>query len=122
MNKELDFLDKINRRDISAYKVLYEEYYNTLVMYSVNFVGRLSVAEDIVQEPFVTIWEKRITFLSFTSFRVYLYNAVRNASIDYLKHQDIEEQYIASLSETYREVGLNKIFVKKKSVGWFIRK
>lgn len=108
MNKELDFLDKINRRDISAYKVLYEEYYNALVMYSVNFVGRLSVAEDIVQELFVTIWEKRITFLSFTSFRVYLYNGVRNASIDYLKHQDIEEQYIASLSETYCEVGVEQ--------------
>ncbi len=104
MDKEHGFLDKINRRDISAYKILYEEYYNALVMYSVNFVGRLSVAEDIVQELFVSIWEKQIAFLSFTSFRVYLYNAVRNASIDYLKHQDIEEQYVCSLTDTYREV------------------
>ena len=78
------------------------------MMYSVNFVGRLNVAEDIVQELFVAIWEKRITFLSFVSFRVYLYNAVRNASIDYLKHQDIEEQYISSVSDAYREISVEQ--------------
>ena len=108
MDKELGFLEKINHRDISAYKILYEDYYNALVMYSVNFVGRLNVAEDIVQELFVAIWEKRITFLSFVSFRVYLYNAVRNASIDYLKHQDIEEQYISSVSDAYREISVEQ--------------
>ncbi len=108
MNKENGFLEQINRRDIAAYKVLYAEYYQVLVMYAMNFVERQTIAEDIVQELFVTIWEKRITFLSFTSFKTYLYNAVRNASLDYLKHQDIEAQYLATLSETYQEIVLEQ--------------
>ncbi len=98
------FFEQLNQRKLSAYKTLYEEYYRVLVMYAINFVGRQQVAEDIVQELFVTIWKKQITFLSFTSLRVYLYNAVRNASFDYLKHQNVEKSYIVSLQESYHEV------------------
>ncbi len=104
MDRHEELFAGINRRDISAFKVLYDEYYKALVLYAVNFVGRTNVAEDIVQELFVTIWEKQLMFLSFTSFRVYLYNSVRNASLDYLKHQDVEAKYIESLSESYREI------------------
>lgn len=104
MDKSEELFAGINRRDISAFKVLYEEYYKALVFYAVNFVGRVHVAEDIVQELFVTIWEKRLTFLSFASFRTYLYNSVRNASLDYLKHQDVEANYIEALSHSYQEI------------------
>ncbi len=104
MDKDEELFAGINRRDISAFKVLYDEYYKALVLYAVNFVGRTNVAEDIVQELFVTIWEKQLMFLSFTSFRVYLYNAVRNAALDYLKHQDVEAKYIEYLSESFREI------------------
>ena len=104
MDRYEEFFAGINRREISAFKVLYDEYYRALVLYAVNFVGSVHVAEDIVQELFVSIWEKQTVFLSFTSFRTYLYNSVRNASLDYLKHQDVEAKYIESLSESYREM------------------
>lgn len=104
MNPNDKFLEQLNQRKLSAYKSLYKEYYRILVLYAINFVKRQQVAEDIVQELFVAIWKKQISFLSFTSFRVYIYNAVRNASLDYLKHQNVEENYILSLQENYREV------------------
>ena len=37
-------------------------------MYALHFVTRQDVAEDIVQELFVTMWNKQMVFLSYPSF------------------------------------------------------
>ena len=87
------FLQSINRQEPQAYEALYADYYRSLVMYCLNFVPRHDVAEDIVQELFVNMWNKQMVFLSYPSFKTYLYTAVRNASLDYLKHQDIKQHY-----------------------------
>ena len=43
-------------------------------------------------------------FLSLPSFRTYLYNSIRNASLNYLKHQNVESLYLERLASTYREI------------------
>ena len=50
------FLQGINRQEVPAYRELYNDYYRSLVMYALHFVTRQDVAEDIVQELFVTMW------------------------------------------------------------------
>ena len=87
------FLQGINRQEVPAYRELYSDYYRSLVMYALHFVTRQDVAEDIVQELFVTMWNKQMVFLSYPSFKTYLYTAVRNASLDYLKHQDVKQRH-----------------------------
>ena len=64
----------------------------------------LETAEDIVQDLFATMWEKKMRFLSLPSFRTYLYNSIRNASLNYLKHQNVESLYLERLASTYREI------------------
>lgn len=114
MNNEFDFLKGINQHKISAYKILYKEYYKLLVLYSVNFVEHLNIAEDIVQGLFASIWEKQTTFISLSSFRVYLYNSVKNASLDYLKHLNVEKKYIASPEHTLGEVSTEQICLEEE--------
>jgi len=38
---------------------------------------------------------------SLASFRVYLYNSVRNASLDYLKHKDVEGNYLQKMLDSH---------------------
>lgn len=90
---EIQLLDEINGRQVKAYHILYDEYYPALVAYAASFTLSDEVAEDIVQELFITMWEKHVTFPSFLSFKTYLYKYVKNASLDYLKHQDVEGRY-----------------------------
>lgn len=92
-SREDILLQGINRQETQAYKELYTHFYRPLVMYTLHFVDRQDVAEDIVQELFVTMWNKEMVFLSYPSFKTYLYTSVRNASLDYLKHQDIRARY-----------------------------
>lgn len=97
------FLQGINRQDPQAYRMLYTDYYRALVMYTLHFVERQDVAEDIVQELFVTMWNKQMVFLSFLSFKTYLYTSARNASLDYLKHQDVKKRYAEQWSRLQEE-------------------
>lgn len=105
MNEERNsFIEDLNKQKPTAYHQLYDEYYKVLVLYAINFLSSQQVAEDIVQELFATMWEKKMKFLSLPSFRTYLYNSVRNASLNYLKHQNVESLYFEHLSNTYREI------------------
>lgn len=98
------FLESLNKQQPSAYHQLYDDYYKVLVLYAINFISARQASEDIVQELFSTMWEKRMKFLSYPSFRAYLYNSVRNASLNYLKHLNVESLYLEQLSTTYREL------------------
>lgn len=40
-------------------------------------------------------------FRSLASFRAYLYNSVRNASLDYLKHKDVEGSYLQKMLDSH---------------------
>lgn len=105
MNEEkTPFIENLNKQQTSAYHQLYDEYYKVLVLYAINFLSSQQAAEDIVQELFATMWEKKMKFLSLPSFRTYLYNSVRNASLNYLKHQNVESLYLEHLANTYREI------------------
>lgn len=97
------FLEELNKQSSKAYQQLYKDYYRVLVLYAQNFLSTQESAEDIVQQLFITMWEKQTKFLSLPSLRVYLYNAVRNASLNYLKRENVEARYIEQLVNTFHE-------------------
>ena len=100
MNEEKSsFIKGINEQHPAAYHQLYNEYYKALVLYAINFLSSQQAAEDIVQDLFATMWEKKMRFLSLPSFRTYLYNSIRNASLNYLKHQNVESLYLERLAD-----------------------
>ena len=104
MNEEKSsFIKGINEQRPTDHQ-LYNEYYKALVLYAINFLSSQQAAEDIVQDLFATMWEKKMRFLSLPSFRTYLYNSIRNASLNYLKHQNVESLYLERLASTYREI------------------
>jgi len=62
-----------------AFKDIFYAFYKRLCVYSVQFTESLQQSEDIVQELFINIWERKL-YLSITNLRVYLFTAVRNRS------------------------------------------
>ena len=53
-------------------------YYRPLCLYALRLLGNTDEAEDVVQETFAAIWEKRETLHQIESIKSYLYTAVRN--------------------------------------------
>ena len=59
-----------------------------------KWVERQEIAEDVVQDLFVQVWERDTIYSSYYGFKNFLYNSVKNASLDYLKHKEVEGKYV----------------------------
>jgi RNA polymerase sigma-70 factor (ECF subfamily) len=66
-------------------KELFEMFFNRACAFATSILKDEQLAYDIVQEAFITIWKKNIKCSSTISYKVYLYNTVRNASYNHLK-------------------------------------
>jgi RNA polymerase sigma-70 factor, ECF subfamily len=64
---------------------LFDELYSSLCRFSIKFVSEKEIAEDIVQEQFIYLWENRGRLKGVASLKSYLYTAVKHRSINYLK-------------------------------------
>lgn len=94
-NLEEKFIQQINAKELLAFRGLFDRFYSYLVLYAMRRVGRQEVAEDMVEDVFVAIWESEKVYNSFYGFRAFLYDSVRNKCLDYLRHKAVEEKYIA---------------------------
>ena len=97
-------MEVIHRWDDSSLSMLYKHFYKALVLFSARMVGELKVAEEIVQDTFVNVWQKRNTFQSQGTLKAYLYNSVRNGSISHLRHAKVERSRIEAVEQAFSEM------------------
>lgn len=64
-----------------------------LIYYAGNYVEK-TMAEDLVQDVFLRVWQKRTPLLLKEGLKTYLYRSIQHACLDYLKHQEIEGNYL----------------------------
>ncbi len=73
--------------DQQAYKELFTELYGYLYHFAWSFVKSKELAEEIVSDVFIKVWEKRKMLPTIENLKVYLYVATRNISLNYLDKQ-----------------------------------
>ena len=66
---------QLSKKQFSEY---YHSYYRQLCLHALHFMSDTDEAEDIVQETFVNLWDKREQLGTIKSVKAYLYTAVRN--------------------------------------------
>jgi RNA polymerase sigma-70 factor, ECF subfamily len=71
--------------DSISFGRLFNELYPALCRHCIKFVRIPEVAEEIVQDQFVNIWEKRDELQIRVSYKSYLFKAVEYKAIDYLR-------------------------------------
>jgi RNA polymerase sigma-70 factor, ECF subfamily len=80
----------IQQNNIKEFERFFNEHYIPVVRYCTTMVKNMDDAEDIVQQAFTSLWQKREAINIHTSARAYLYKTVYNASLDFLKHERIK--------------------------------
>ena len=93
MHPENAQLQVINLKDEKAFEAIFRTWYSPLAAFAMRYVKEPEAAEEIVQEMFSSIWIKYETLKIQTSLKSYLYGAIRNACLNYLKHQKVERAY-----------------------------
>lgn len=71
--------------DRQAFGELYRNYFRKLFIFCLSIVRSKEPAEEIVNDVFVHIWEKRSLLKEVENAEVYLYVAVKNRSLDYIR-------------------------------------
>lgn len=82
---------RIRAGDLAAFEAMYRAYYRPLVGFLYNYLDSEALAEEQVQELFLTIWRFRADWELRSTLRAYLYRSARNRALNFLKHRRIED-------------------------------
>jgi len=102
-----ELFDQIKSGDQKALELLFSIYFPRLNDFARNVVKDDVISQDIVQDVFVKVWEKRSEIESI-NLEAYLFRLVRNRCIDYIKHLKVvnnrmqEIQISSKYEELYR--------------------
>lgn len=81
------------------FEKLYKLYYPKMFAFAKNYVPANEDAENIVQDVFLTLWERKEEIeISFT-LTTYLFTLVKNRCLNFLRHKLIEEEYNSQMKE-----------------------
>jgi len=92
LNDLIEF-KKIKEGDVKAFERIFRHYYTPLYLYAFSITGQKETSEEIIQDLFYIIWKDREKLQILQSVKNYLYKSVRNRSLHYLEHLQIQEQY-----------------------------
>ncbi len=77
-----------------AFTQVFRMYYGPLLNYAGRILKDVELANDVVQECFCRLYERRKEIKRGFQVRPYLYRSVYNSCIDAIKHQKVESNYI----------------------------
>lgn len=90
---------KHDYRQLPAFESLFKRYYDSLCAHAFDFVSRRDLAEEIVQDTFLKIWERFDDLRIEVSEKAYLYRAVQNNSLNFIKQERVRARYGSDLLE-----------------------
>jgi RNA polymerase sigma-70 factor (ECF subfamily) len=93
MQVQDDILEKFLLKDKNAFELIFKTYYQQLCSFSQKYVTDPDVAEGIVQDLFVYLWQNMDRLLINTSLKSYLFQAVRNRAFNHLKHLKTRQEH-----------------------------
>ncbi|WP_159467441.1 sigma-70 family RNA polymerase sigma factor [Dyadobacter sp. 3J3] len=90
---EGQLIENLIHGERQSFTIIYQKYWYKLYLIAQRRLNDKAVSEELVQEIFVQLWEKRAT-LKIQSLDNYLVRAVKYAVIDHVRSQIIKDNYI----------------------------
>lgn len=90
----LDFKTKIDLKkgDPQAYREVFRVLYPRLKAYCKLFIQKENQAEDIIQDVFITLWERRKLIKADKSVESWIFVMTRNRCLNWLKRNKLEDE------------------------------
>ena len=103
-DQDLLLFSQVKNDDFSAYEQAFKKYYKELYRFAYTYVRDTTIAEEMAQEVFLYIWEKRKKIEIHTTFKTYLYSAIKNKCLNYIKLELPKQQSMSDVSEVMLSV------------------
>jgi RNA polymerase sigma-70 factor (family 1) len=95
-DKEL--LDGLKQNNVSVFNTIYLHYSKPLYVYLLHKLKDPELCNDVLQDIFVTVWEKRDELKIDISLKAYLYQAARYKIVDIYRRDVKYQKYLAELA------------------------
>lgn len=74
---------------LKAYEALFHMVFADLLRFAISIVRSLPLAEEVVADVLIQIWQKRMEMEAVKDLRLYLYTSTRNRAINYMKSKSL---------------------------------
>lgn len=91
----------------SVFNQLFREHFRALSFFACSIIGQELFAKDIVQECFIKVWCRRKQLINLTGLRSYLYAAVKNDCISYLRKKAVMDRKREIYIEKVKDITLS---------------
>ena len=104
---DLQLFEGIRNNDEIAFKVIFNQYYSRLYYFILEFISLDDIAENIVQDTFFTLWDKRHELKVDSNLNAYLFTVARNNCLYKLRDQRYRQKLFTTNSLDQNELELN---------------
>ena len=99
-NEEHVIISRVIKGDEEAFEELFKLFYTNLCKHAYSIIHQKDIAEDIVQEVFFGLWQKRTSLNIEHALSAYLYRTVYYQCMKYLRRKTLEKK--AATDDRYR--------------------
>lgn len=92
-------LDLLKEGDQAAYTEIFKRYSKILINHAYKILENQDEANDVIQEVFLAIWNKRHELVITGSLSSYLYKSVKNRVLNHIAHEKVVSRYADSISD-----------------------
>ena len=86
---------------VHDFEQIYRTYFSKMKRFAKEYVISEDVAENLVQDVFMGLWEKREVFMNRSNLIAFLFTSVKNKAINFLRRRMIEQNVTNQLQEEY---------------------
>lgn len=119
--EETHWIKAIRDGEKEVFRQMFEAYYDPLLRFAFRYVRSKAVAEGLVQNVFLWIWENRAEWQVEGSLRTYLFRAVKYKAMDYWRRERTRQRYMEQLSEEQESCTVPKVPNEPEEKGAFVR-
>ena len=96
METEKKYIQGLKNGEYSSFDVLFKKYAESLYAFVISITKDSFIAEEITQDVFFKVWQKRSQIEEHYSFKSFLFSVTYNATISYLRKIRAEKNKIQS--------------------------
>lgn len=105
MVDDAELWGRIREGDKTAFEELYHQLGPALYRFLVRMVGSEPIAQDLLQDLFVNLWQLRTEVQVSISLKGYLYRAAKNLAISHFRKAQIRRSYAVDDLENNPDTG-----------------
>lgn len=101
---DTELLQRLGSGDKEVFAHIFREYYSALCAFAEKIIGSPDDVEDLVEEVFEKLWNRKPHFENIRHLKDFLYKVTRNACLDFIKNSIHRKERQARFLQTENDV------------------